>query len=63
MVRDRLRHSLSDTRRCRDLFSRDAVPFVSLHVDEKNKAARRAYEKVGFTEMGSYRLTLMAPAV
>jgi len=48
---------------CRDLFGRDAVPFVALHVDEKNKAARRAYEKVGFVEIADYRLTLMPPTI
>lgn len=46
---------------CRDLLNRETVPFVALHVDEKNKAARRVYEKVGFQEAASYRLTLMPP--
>lgn len=45
---------------CKDLLKRD-VPFISLHVDERNKAARKAYEKVGFREIGTYRLTLMPP--
>jgi predicted GNAT family acetyltransferase len=36
---------------------------VALHVDEKNKAARRAYEKVGFVEIADYRLTLMPPTI
>ena len=38
---------------------REAVPFVALHVDEKNKAARRAYEKVGFQHACDFRLVLM----
>ena len=54
---------------CKDLLSddkaddgkivREAVPFVALHVDEKNKAARRAYEKVGFQHACDFRLVLM----
>lgn len=44
---------------CKDLLAREAVPFIALHVDEKNKAARAAYEKVGFTAVGEYRLALM----
>jgi GNAT superfamily N-acetyltransferase len=54
---------------CKDLLSedkredgkpgRDAVPFVALHVDEKNKAARRTYEKVGFQHHCDFRLVLM----
>jgi len=45
----------------KDLLSRDKVPFIALHVDERNKAARKAYENVGFKEIASYRLTLMPP--
>ncbi len=48
---------------CRDLLGREELPFIALHVDERNKAARRAYEKVGFQEVGAYRLTLMPPLV
>jgi GNAT superfamily N-acetyltransferase len=54
---------------CKDLLSedkrddgkvvREPVPFVALHVDERNKAARRAYEKVGFTHACDFRLVLM----
>ncbi|MCB9899577.1 MAG: GNAT family N-acetyltransferase [Planctomycetes bacterium] len=44
---------------CKDLLSREQVPFIALHVDEKNKAARAAYEKVGFRQVGEYRLALM----
>jgi GNAT superfamily N-acetyltransferase len=43
----------------KDLLSREKVPFIALHVDERNKAARRAYENVGFREIASYRLTLL----
>ena len=38
------------------------VPFVALHVDEKNKGARRAYEKVGFKHVNDLRLVLMPSA-
>jgi len=44
---------------CRDLLVRKKIPFVSLHVDERNKAARKAYETVGFQEVAAYRLTLI----
>ena len=37
------------------------VPFIALHVDEKNKSARRAYEKVGFEDIGLYRLAMFPP--
>jgi len=53
---------------CRDLFDgtendgRGQPPFVALHVDERNKAARAAYEKVGFKHELDFRLVLM-PAV
>jgi len=46
---------------CKDLVGRDKVPFIALHVDEKNKAARKAYESVGFQEIATYRLVLMPP--
>ena len=45
----------------KDLLLRDKVPFIALHVDERNKGARKAYENVGFQEMAAYRLTLMPP--
>ena len=35
---------------------------IALHVDEKNKAARKVYERVGYREIGTYRLTLFPPA-
>ena len=44
---------------CKDMLARKKVPFVVLHVDEKNKAARKAYETVGFREVAPYRLTLI----
>jgi hypothetical protein len=44
---------------CKDLLQRKKIPFVALHVDERNKAARKAYETVGFKEVGAYRLTLI----
>lgn len=44
---------------CKDLLNRKKLPFVVLHVDERNKAARKAYEKVGFRELGAWRLTLL----
>jgi predicted GNAT family acetyltransferase len=48
---------------CHDLFrSETGVPFVALHVDEKNKGARRAYEKVGFRHVNDLRLVLMPSA-
>ncbi len=57
---------------CKDLLSedkaedgklvREAVPFIALHVDEKNKAARRAYEKVGYQHACDFRLALMPQA-
>lgn len=43
---------------CKDILGRD-VPFISLHVDERNKAARAVYEKVGFREVQTYRLSLL----
>ena len=48
---------------CKDLFeSETKIPFVVLHVDEKNKAARRVYEKVGFKQTNDFRLVLMPNA-
>jgi GNAT superfamily N-acetyltransferase len=48
---------------CRDqLDGETRAPFVALHVDERNKSARRAYEKVGFTHAGDFRLVLMPTA-
>lgn len=48
---------------CRDLLNGETQsPFVALHVDERNKAARRAYEKVGFRHAGDFRLVLMPSA-
>ena len=53
---------------CRDLFSSgdgegsDKPEFVALHVDDRNKAARRAYEKVGFQHVTDFRLVLMPAA-
>ena len=48
---------------CKDLFeSESKVPFVVLHVDEKNKAARAVYEKVGFKQTNDFRLVLMPNA-
>jgi uncharacterized protein len=57
---------------CKDLLSeekaeegkpaREPVPFVALHVDERNKAARRAYEKVGFAHACDFRLVLLPQA-
>jgi predicted GNAT family acetyltransferase len=44
---------------CKDLLENDKVPFVALHVDERNKAARAVYEKVGFKHAGDFRLILM----
>ena len=44
---------------CKDLLVRKKVPFVALHVDERNKAARKAYEAVGFQDVANYRLTLI----
>ncbi len=46
---------------CKDLVNREGVPFIALHVDEKNKAARKAYEKVGFEHSSDFRLALMPP--
>lgn len=46
----------------RELLNRQKVPFIALHVDEKNKAARKVYEKVGYREVRPYRLTLFPPA-
>jgi len=43
----------------KDLLLRDKLPFIALHVDEKNRPARKAYENVGFQETAAYRLTLM----
>lgn len=45
----------------RELLQRQKVPFIALHVDEKNKAARKVYERVGFREVRPYRLTLFPP--
>jgi predicted GNAT family acetyltransferase len=48
---------------CKDLFeSETKVPFVVLHVDERNKAARAVYEKVGFKQTNDFRLVLMPNA-
>ncbi len=47
---------------CKDLLQNQGVPFVALHVDERNKSARAAYEKVGFEHRTDFRLVLM-PAV
>ncbi len=45
---------------CKDMFAAEhKVPFVVLHVDEKNKAARAVYEKVGFKHVDDFRLVLM----
>lgn len=46
---------------CKDLLNRGEVPFIALHVDEKNTAARQAYEKVGFENIADMRLSLMPP--
>lgn len=46
---------------CRDLLGRGEIPFIALHVDEKNKGARKAYENVGFQHVNDFRLTLMPP--
>ncbi|MGQ0552879.1 MAG: GNAT family N-acetyltransferase [Planctomycetota bacterium] len=47
---------------CRDLLNVNKVPFVVLHVDERNKAARAVYEKVGFKHVTDFRLVLMPSA-
>jgi hypothetical protein len=47
---------------CKDLLNNQEVPFVALHVDERNKPARAAYEKVGFTHRADFRLVLMPAA-
>jgi predicted GNAT family acetyltransferase len=47
---------------CKDLLNNQEVPFVALHVDERNKAARAAYEKVGFEHRADFRLVLMPAA-
>lgn len=47
----------------KDLLQRDKVPFIALHVDERNKAARTVYERVGYREVGAYRLTLFPAPV
>jgi predicted GNAT family acetyltransferase len=44
---------------CKDLFQNQNVPFVALHVDERNKPARKAYENVGFQHKADFRLVLM----
>ena len=44
---------------CKDLLADDKVPFVALHVDERNKNARKAYENVGFKHVSDFRLILM----
>ena len=46
---------------CRDFLTGSDVPFIALHVDDKNKAARAVYEKVGFEHQGDLRLILMPP--
>jgi hypothetical protein len=48
---------------CKDLLSNQGVPFIGLHVDERNKPARRAYEKVGFQHRADFRLVLMPALV
>lgn len=45
----------------REFLVRQKVPFIALHVDEKNRAARRVYERVGYQELRTYRLTLFPP--
>jgi predicted GNAT family acetyltransferase len=45
----------------RELLVRQKIPFIALHVDEKNRAARKVYEKVGYQELRTYRLTLFPP--
>jgi uncharacterized protein len=47
---------------CKELLEGDKVPFVALHVDERNKAARAVYEKVGFKHVNDFRLVLMPSA-
>ena len=47
----------------RELVVRQKIPFIALHVDEKNKAARKVYERVGYQELRTYRLTIFPPAV
>lgn len=42
--------------------AREPAPFVALHVDERNKAARAAYEKAGFQHHGDFRLALLPQA-
>ncbi|MFT7462585.1 MAG: putative GNAT family acetyltransferase [Pseudohongiellaceae bacterium] len=46
---------------CRELVARQKIPFIALHVDEKNTAARKVYERVGFQELRTYRLTIFSP--
>ena len=48
---------------CKDLLNRQDVPFIALHVDEKNKAARKVYENVGFQHRRDFRLALMPTGV
>ena len=48
---------------CKDLLTRGEIPFIALHVDEKNKAARAAYEAVGFQHKTDFRLALLPPVV
>lgn len=38
----------------------DTSAFVSLHVDQRNTPARRAYEKAGFRPFSEFRLVLLA---
>ncbi len=47
---------------CKDLLAENKVPFVALHVDERNKPARKAYENVGFRHAADFRLILMPSA-
>lgn len=47
----------------RELVVRQKIPFIVLHVDEKNRAARKVYERVGYRELSTYRLTIFPPLV
>ena len=50
--------SVGGTAAVAQLAQRDTAPVVSLYVNDYNEAARRAYLRVGFVEVGTFTSVL-----